>query len=352
MAELMKNATPRAVTQLVSILIGGFVFIVLLVFKLFFFNTLPLWIILSLPVLSLAFSYVLVYYLLNKFLYRKIKLIYKTIYDAKIPEKEKVKSVNMKTDIISDAENLVIEWRKKKSKEDQKQKKLERFRKEFIGNVFHELKTPIFNIQGYLETLIEGGIDDPDINMKFMQKAGTNVSRMAEIVDDLQMITNLEDGSFSLVKEKFDIHKLALEVMESLDIRATKNGVSLDLKEGCDRPFVVLGDRELIQQVLSNLITNSIKYGSKDGRTQIGLYDMNENVLVEVSDNGIGIDQKHLPRIFERFYRADKNRSRELGGSGLGLSIVKHIIEAHHQTLNVRSSPNVGTTFGFTLGKA
>jgi two-component system phosphate regulon sensor histidine kinase PhoR len=140
--------------------------------------------------------------------------------------------------------------------------------------------------------------------------------------------------------------------MDSLDIRAEKKKISLEFKEGCDHAFMVVADRELVQQVLNNLITNSIKYGKEGGRTHIGLYDMNENILVEVSDNGIGIDQKHLPRIFERFYRADKDRSRELGGSGLGLSIVKHIIEAHHQTLNVRSTKGVGTTFGFTLKKA
>ena len=233
-----------------------------------------------------------------------------------------------------------------------KQKKLDKFRKEFLGNVFHELKTPIFNIQGYLETLIEGGIYDENINLKFAKKASKNVERMAEIVDDLQMIANLQDGSFALTKEKFDITELVKDIIESMEVRAKKKKNKLEIKEGCNKSFIVVADREMIYQGLNNLITNALKYGKENGKTQIGLYDMNENILVEVSDNGIGIDKKHLPRIFERFYRIDKNRSRKLGGTGLGLSIVKHIIEAHKQTINVRSSPGVGTTFGFTLKKA
>jgi two-component system phosphate regulon sensor histidine kinase PhoR len=348
----MKNATPLVIARLVSILVAVFVFILLLLLKLFVEDSVTWLVIILVPLLTLVFSYILVQNYLEKFLYRKIKLIYKTIYDAKIPEKEKSRAVDLSSDVVADAENEVIEWKKKKTREDLKQKKLEKYRKEFLGNVFHELKTPIFNIQGYLETLIEGGIEDDQINMKFLQKARKNVKRMTEIVDDLQMIANLEDGSFSLVEEKFDIFRLATDVMDSLDMRANKKKISLEFKEGCDHSFIVVADRELIQQVLNNLLTNSIKYGKEGGRTLIGLYDMNENILVEVADNGIGIAQKHLSRIFERFYRADKDRSREMGGSGLGLSIVKHIIEAHNQTLNVRSTPGIGTTFGFTLEKA
>jgi two-component system phosphate regulon sensor histidine kinase PhoR len=258
----------------------------------------------------------------------------------------------MGQNVIKDAESMVIEWRQRKTKELMKQKKMEKYRKEFLGNVFHELKTPIFNIQGYIDTLVEGGINDPEINVKFMQKARKNVVRMTEIVNDLQMIANLEDGSFSFMEEKFDIHQLAQDALEAHEIGASRKEILLRFKDGCDKPFIVKADRELILQVLNNLITNSIKYGKQGGKVQIGLYDMNEKVLIEVSDNGIGIAQKHLPRIFERFYRADKNRSRDLGGSGLGLSIVKHIIEAHDQTINIRSTRGIGTTIGFTLKKA
>ena len=347
----MKNATPIVVARVSSLIIWFLTFVILLIIKIFFPGSIHWYVVISVPVVIGTAGFFIYYRSLEKFIYRKIKLIYKTIYETKLPAEEKTNKDKISDDIIEDAESEVLNWQKNKTKEFRKQKKLERYRKEFLGNVFHELKTPIFNIQGYLETLIEGGIDDRNINMKFLQKARNNVKRMTEIVDDLQMISNLEDGSFSKLEEKFDIYRLATDVLESAEIRARKRKISLEFKEGCEKSFIVNGDRELIQQVLNNLITNSIKYGKEGGRTQIGLYDMNENVLVEVSDNGIGIDKKHLPRIFERFYRVDKNRSREVGGSGLGLSIVKHIIEAHSQTVNVRSTPGVGTTFGFTLKK-
>ncbi len=348
----MKNATPLFITRIVSILVSLLILIILLIIKLVSTTLVSWMVVVLIPVLILVFSYLLIYYFLERFLYRKIKLIYKTIYDVKLPEKDKSKSVDMLKDIIGDTENIVMEWKKKRTSEDLKQKKLDKYRREFLGNVFHELKTPIFNIQGYLETLSEGGINDPDVNHKFLNRAQKNVIRMTKIVNDLQMIANLEDGSFSLMEDAFDISILASEVLESLRHRASKKNIILEFKEDCKRPFMVVGDRELVQQVLNNLITNSIKYGNDGGRAQVGLYDMNENILVEVSDNGIGIKSKHLSRVFERFYRVDKDRSRKLGGSGIGLAIVKHIIEAHNQTMNIRSTLGIGTTIGFTLKKA
>ncbi|MEZ5083536.1 MAG: ATP-binding protein [Bacteroidales bacterium] len=348
----MKNATPFVIVRATSIIVAGLILVFLLLLKFFFPDSLAWWIVFTVPFVLLFVSFLIYYNILEKFLYRKIKLIYKSIYDIKLPEEEKPHTIKMRENIIKDAENEVINWQKNKVREIGRKKKLEKYRKEFLGNVFHELKTPIFNIQGYLETLIEGGIDDENINMKFLEKARKNVKRMTEIVDDLQMISNLEDGSFSINEEKFDIYRLASDVIDSAEIRAKKKGVKLEFKEGCEKSFIVVGDRELIQQVLNNLITNSIKYGKEKGRTQVGLYEMGDNILIEVSDNGIGIDKKHLDRIFERFYRADKNRSREQGGSGLGLSIVKHIVEAHGQSVNVRSKAGLGTTFGFTLKKA
>jgi two-component system, OmpR family, phosphate regulon sensor histidine kinase PhoR len=348
----MKNATPRQIAAIAAGVVSGIVLLVALIIKLFFPGTHSWFIVISSPIALFIAGYIVFYNFMENFIYRKIKVIYKTIYDTKLGQEEKPSRQKIQNDIIDFAESEVIEWKKKIIKEQKKQKKLEKYRKEFLGNVFHELKTPIFNIQGYLETLNEGGLKDETINTRFLQKAITNVNRMADIVDDLQMISNLEEGSFSLSEEKFDILKLVNDSIELLEIRGRASNIKLSIKEGCDKSFMVIADREMIHQVLNNLITNAIKYGKENGRTQIGLYDMNENVLVEVSDNGLGIDQKHLPRIFERFYRADKNRSRELGGSGLGLSIVKHIIEAHNQTINVRSTPGVGSTFGFTLRKA
>ena len=348
----MKNTTPRQLARIAAAILSGFVFLILFIIKIIFPGSVNWFIVLLSPLLIFIAGYAVFYYFMESFIYRKIKLIYKTIYDTKSGQEEKPAKQKIRKDIIDFAESEVIEWKDKTSKEQKKQKKLEKYRKEFLGNVFHELKTPIFNIQGYLETLNEGGLSDDSINTKFLQKAIINVSRMAEIVDDLQMISNLEEGSFSLVEDRFDILKLVNDTLESLDIRAKSKNIKLGVKEGCDTSFIVFADRDMIQQVLTNMVTNSIKYGKENGRTQIGLYDMNENVLVEVSDNGLGIDPKHLPRIFERFYRVDNDRSREQGGSGLGLSIVKHIIEAHNQTVNVRSAPGVGSTFGFTLRKA
>jgi two-component system phosphate regulon sensor histidine kinase PhoR len=347
----MKNTTPRQLAGIASIIVSGIILFLTLIIKLIFPDLINWFIVFIAPLVIFISGFVVFYYFMESFIYRKIKLIYKTIYDTKAGQEEKPVKQKIRKDIIDFAESEVIEWKRNTLKEHKKQKRLEKYRKEFLGNVFHELKTPIFNIQGYLETLDEGGLKDDTINTKFLKKAITNVSRMAEIVDDLQMISNLEEGSFSLVEEKFDIYKMICETIESLEIRGKSKSISLSVKEGCDKSFIVLADREMIHQVLNNLITNSIKYGKENGRTQIGLYDMNQNVLIEVSDNGLGIDPKHLPRIFERFYRVDKDRSREQGGSGLGLSIVKHVIEAHNQTVNVRSAPGVGSTFGFTLKK-
>lgn len=348
----MKNATPRQISTISSLIVSVLIFLILSVSKLISANSISWMIVFAVPIVTFISGSLIFTYFTERFIYRRIKLIYKTIYDTKLPEEEKPSKPRKSDDLIDYAETEVIEWKKNLSRENLKKRQLEKFRKEFLGNVFHELKTPIFNIQGYLETLVDGGIHDKEINTKFLKKARKNVNRMAEIVDDLQMISNLEEGSFAMSEVKFDITKLVAEILEQHDIRAGKKDITLEIKEGCDKSFMVIADSEMIQQVLNNLVTNSIKYGNEGGKTQIGIYDMNENVLVEVSDNGLGIDAKHLPRVFERFYRADKTRSRDLGGSGLGLSIVKHVIEAHGQQVNVRSAPGIGSTFGFTLKKA
>lgn len=352
-SSILKNPTPKLVALISSSIIAISTLVVFIICKILF-TGMPGWfIVIVATILVFAIGYIVVYRLVERFIYRKIKLIYKSISDTKLstegtPLKSNVKNVNL----IEDAEAAVLNWQKSKINELNKQKKLDKYRKEFLGNVFHELKTPLFNIQGYLETLIEGGIYDEDINLKFAKKASKNVNRMAKIVEDLQMIANLQDTSYVLAAEKFDIMDLIKDVIESLEVRAKKKKNKLEIKEGCKQSFTVMADREMIHQVLNNLIINALKYGKKGGKTQIGLYDMNENILLEVSDNGIGMDKDQIPRIFERFYRIDKDRSRKLGGTGLGLSIVKHIIEVHKQTIHVRSTPGTGSTFGFTLKKA
>jgi two-component system phosphate regulon sensor histidine kinase PhoR len=290
---------------------------------------------------------------IEKFIYRKIKLIYKSIHQFKLKSQseELKKKVVRSKDVISEVNDEVLIWARGKKEEIEELKQLEEYRKEFIGNLSHELKTPIFNIQGYLSTLIDGGIEDQEIATKYIQNAERNVERMISLVEDLDTIYKLESGKVQLDMEKFDVVHLAKEVMDLNEMKAKARNVSLQLKEDYRTPIWVFADKNTIRQVFTNLIVNSIVYGNDGGHTKISFYDMDEYILCEVSDDGPGIDEKHIPRLFERFYRVDKSRSRHQGGTGLGLSIVKHIIEAHHQTINVRSSTDKGSTFSFTLKK-
>lgn len=297
-------------------------------------------------------SFMSVLLVLDRFIYRKIKLIYKIIHNLKTGQETKSKRLNLSSEIIGDTEKKVEEWAKNYEAEIEQMKKAEIYRKEFLSNVSHELKTPIFNIQGYIHTLIDGGLHDPDINEKYLHKAAKHLDNLTDIVNDLEVISGLESGGIPLNMKKFDIYSVAKEVLDSFELQARQNNITLGFKPGCATGITVFADFERIKQVLTNLVSNSIKYGKENGKTLVSIYYMSDNVLVEVTDDGIGIAQDHLLRLFERFYRVDKSRSRKEGGTGLGLAIVKHIIEAHGQTVNVRSTLEVGSTFGFTLKKA
>jgi two-component system phosphate regulon sensor histidine kinase PhoR len=302
-------------------------------------------------VVSFLSTYLIFRSLLEIFIYRKIKLIYKAISSSRNSKDKFSEKMLMAEDILGNVNKEVIEWQKNRSEEIDELRRMENFRKEFLGNVSHELKTPLFNIQGYIHTLLEGAIHDPEVNLNYLQRAARSAERLCHIVDDLEAISKLESGELVLDQRTFDIHDLVQDVFESMELRNAELQISLRFKDGCDKPFYVFGDKDMIRQVITNLLVNSIKYGRKGGSTLVGLYDMDEKVLIEITDNGIGIDVQHLSRIFERFYRVDKSRSRDQGGTGLGLAIVKHIIEAHKQTINVRSTSGVGTTFAFTLLK-
>ena len=306
-------------------------------------------------VATLSFSFLLFYYSLEFFIYKKIKLIYKTIHSLKTQKYDaKLSNFNWSQDPIANMNKEVINWARDQKEAIDELKQLAEFRKEFLGNVSHELKTPIFNIQGYIHTLIDGAVDDPDVNMRFLKKAAKSVDRLSDLVADLLAISQLESDELNIEMERFDINSLVKDVYEQLEIRAKEHGITLMIKDGCNKPFYVYADKYRIRQVLVNLIGNAIKYGNEMGTSTAAYYDMDENILIEIADNGEGIEQEHLPRIFERFYRVDKSRARESGpgGTGLGLAIVKHIIEAHGQTINVRSTVGEGTTFAFTLKKA
>lgn len=239
-----------------------------------------------------------------------------------------------------------------REKEVQHFENLDSYRKEYLGNVSHELKTPVFNIQGYVDTLLNGGLEDQNINVDYLRRAEKSIDRLINIIDDLETITQLESGVLDLDLDTFDIANLCKEIYASLEMNAAKRHIKLELARKYDKPILVKADKFRIRQVLVNLITNSIKYGKENGTTTISMTYLNDDVVIEIGDNGDGIDPKHLPRIFERFYRIDKGRSREQGGTGLGLAIVKHIIEAHQKSIRVESTPGVGTTFVFSLSAA
>ncbi len=298
-----------------------------------------------------AASYFLVLSILNRYINEKIKPIYKTIRKAPTSGKKGKLLEKISTTHISDVQKEVEEWAKDQTEEITRLKDLERYRKEFVGNVSHELKTPIFNIQGYVLTLLEGGIDDPKINKLYLQRTEKSIDRMISIVEDLESITKLESGELKLNYVDFDIARLTEDAFELAQMLANERNISLQFSTKPDKPIMIHADKKQIMEVMNNLVGNGIKYGKKRGHVKVGFYDLHETILIEVSDNGIGMDKSDLPRIFERFYRIDKSRSREMGGTGLGLSIVKHIIEAHNQTINVTSVPDKGTTFTFTLEK-
>lgn len=330
-----------------AILTSVFLIVVVLInaFLFDFFSNNVFGIIILLTTVALC-SYIFVRWIVDKFIYDKIKLIYKNISDNKATPGY-LEGVD-----LDKVDRDVAEWSENRDNEIEKLEIRESYRRQFVGNVAHELKTPIFNIQGYIDTLLDGAIEDSNINRKFLERANKSVSRMIYIVEDLDAITKLEGGKIDIEEEPVDVIELILDVVDQLEMKAKKRNVSLVVEDSRLSRYMVKADVEKIKQVLINLMVNAIKYGNEDGEVLVRTFDMDENILIEVADNGNGIPQKHLSKIFERFYRVDKSRDREQGGSGLGLSIVKHIIEAHNQSINVRSTLGTGTTFSFTLKKA
>jgi len=296
-------------------------------------------------------AYVIIYFTVQRFVYRKIKLIYKLIYQTKASKKEEFYFKNiLPQKSIEEVNEDVEQWAVQHKEEIEILRKNEVFRKEFLLNLSHELKTPIFAIQGYIDTLLNGAIDNTEVSKKFLGNASKNIDRLVNLLDDLDEITKLESGEQLLIKQNFVIQDLIKEVFESLSIKADEKKIKCFIKSGCELPLTVHADKEKIRMVIINLVDNAIKYGKQNGTIEGSAYKIyGKKILVEISDDGYGIAEEHLPRIFERFYRTDLARSRRAGGSGLGLSIVKHIIEAHEDTIHVRSKIEVGSTFGFIL---
>ncbi|MBP6623578.1 MAG: sensor histidine kinase [Chitinophagaceae bacterium] len=340
-----KNLSPKQVTLFIALLLS------LAVALTIYFYTIS-W---QASTLSFAFilvlSYTLIYYLMDWYIYRQIKLIYKFISQTKASKREEFYNQELlpkKT--IQDVSQDVEKWAEEHIVEIERLQSNVAFRREFLMNLSHEIKTPIFAAQGFIETLLDGAIEDEKVNKIFLQKASKSIDRLSDLVKDLDEISKIESNQISVHKSEFIIQQLIQDVFEELSQKATKKQIKLLIKKGCDQPVTVFADLTKIKQVLVNLIENSINYGKENGETVAGIYLVDrKQVLIEITDNGIGINEDHISRVFERFYRTDNARSRHEGGTGLGLAIVKHIIEAHQQTVNCRSKLDVGTSFGFTL---
>ena len=343
----IKSSTPQKLSFFASIIITVFTAVLLVILHWLGFE---IWMLVFIPI-SFLLCYFTILYILSVLINDKITPIYKTIREVPIEGKRLTRLITGKTDIISEVDQEVKQWAADKIAEIDRLKDLEKYRKDFVGNVSHELKTPIFNIQGYILTLLDGGLEDPKINRLYLERTEKSIDRMISIVEDLESITKLESGEMKLNMEPFDLQKLTEEVFE-LELRdANSRRISMNLIVQANKPVIVMADKKRIFEVVSNLVGNAIKYGKKGGNVNVGFYDMDKMVLIEVNDDGIGMEKKDLIRIFERFYRVDKSRSRMQGGTGLGLSIVKHIIEAHEQTIHVKSQTDKGTTFTFMLEK-
>lgn len=302
-------------------------------------------------ILIFIITYGLISSLLENFINRKIKLIYKFIHKTKATKKEETyyKYV-LPSKSLEEVSKDVANWALEHQQEVELLRKNERFRKEFLQNLSHEFRTPIFSVQGYLETLLDGAINDPQVNRRYLENAHRNVERLTNLLNELQQISRLESGELPLIKHSFIIQDLVKDVLESLSNKSEHAHIQSSIKKGCESPLSVFADKEKIRQVLLNLVENSIKYGKINGHITASIYKTDEShVLVEITDDGIGIPEKDLNRVFERFFRTESGRNKDNTGSGLGLAICKHIIEAHGQTIHVRSTEQVGTSIGFTL---
>lgn len=296
-------------------------------------------------------SYWIIATLLEEFINRKIKLIYKFIHKTKATKKEETyyKYV-LPAKSLEEVSQDVEDWASENEKEMQLLRQNEQFRREFLQNLSHEFRTPIFAIQGYVETLLDGAISDPQVNRRYLENASRNIDRLTALLIDLDQISKLERGELVLVPQPFVIQELVKEVFESLTGKAEKQHIQCSIKKGCESPLTVHADKEKIRQVLLNLVENAIKYGKTNGMVTASMYRTDgQHILIEITDDGMGISEKEVGRIFERFYRTEDGRTRDSKGSGLGLAICKHIVEAHGETIHVRSTEQVGTTVGFTL---
>ena len=340
-----KNLSPKQLAALTALMLS--VIIATSVFLLM--HDWRYWVVYFL--ICFIFAYLLIHQILDFFVYRKIKLIYKLIAQTKATKREEAyQKYILPRKGIDEVREDVEAWVAQKANEIATLQSNEEFRKEFLQNLSHEIKTPIFAIQGYLELLGDGAMDDAITGPKFVQQAQSNVQRLVQLLSDVDAITNLEINKDPILKQSFIIQDIISEAVNNLSVKWIKKNIQFQFKKGSESPIYVFADKNKIYQVVVNILSNATKYGKIDGQITASIYKMEDGkILIEIGDDGIGIAEEHLPRLFERFYRTDDARAREIGGTGLGLAICKHIIEAHGETIHVRSKVNVGTTFGFTL---
>lgn len=346
----MKNLKPLHIVFIGSLILTGYAVIVMGICSLFFeevdFGT-----VFTAALILGVGCFITFYVIVKQLINDRLNVLFRIIRKGNVNGQED-EDLSLNQDVISLAAKETMAWDTERQKEIHKLKEQEAFRREFLGNLAHELKTPVFSIQGYILTLLEGGLEDENVNRKFLERASRATDRITTILEDLDQITKMEFNRFELNVEKFDIVELTQEVIDSLEIPSKEKDIELKFNKDYE-PILVEADQVRIAQVLTNLIANSINYGKEGGKTVIRFYPMDDVIMTEVSDNGPGISEDDLPRLFERFYRVEQSRNRNEGGSGLGLAIVKHIIETQHQqTINVRSTVDVGSTFSFTLQKA
>ena len=304
---------------------------------------------LSFGIAIAIFSFFVLQYRVERFIYRRVKKIYD---DVSLLESSSFRNQPVTTDMAT-LTREVQKFATDKKLEIEMLKVREEYRREFLGNVSHELKTPLFTVQGYLSTLLDGAMKDKTVRKKYLERAEKGVERLIYIVQDLDMISKLEVGDLNIDMKPFDIIKVIQGVFDLLEMEASKKDILLMFDMKYSKPVMVCGDRDKIQQAVTNLIVNSIKYGKENGSTEVSVENLTDSkVIVRIKDNGGGIQKQYIPRLFERFFRVDKSGSRDAGGSGLGLAIVKHIIEAHEEKIFVQSQMGVGSEFSFTLEKA
>ena len=348
----MQTNRPRSLSVYISLFVSLFsIFLIVLSFW-YKETNISLWLLLLMFLLIFSITFILVYFTLERFIYHKIKLLYRATNMFRINKDISNLELDMNTDILGKVSKDVAKWMVDQHNTIDQLKERESFRREFIGNLAHELKTPVFSIQGFILTLLEGGIDDKEINRLFLERAANGVERITNLIEDLDVISKIESGQVNMEKKRFNFTKLVYEVVDELELKAKKKEIGIEIEFLFDKEIWVNADRVKISQVLTNLLNNAISYSKNGGKVIIKTNQLDKKILVDVEDDGVGIKKEDLDRIFERFYRVEKSRARHKGGTGLGLAIVKHIIEAHNETITAQSNPGKGTTFTFSLSRA